>query len=245
MHQTPPFTLAGARRGALAVGPLAPAVALYGAVFGVLAASKGLSALDAVLFSAVVNAGGAQFASLAAWAEPPPVLALALTTLAMNARYLLMGATLHPWMGSLPLARSLPTLFVLGDGTWALSLREREAGRTDAAFLLGGGLVLWVVWVAATAVGYQAGALVEQPRRFGLDMVLAAFFTAIAAGMLRRRGELVPFLAGAAVAIAIGAAVAAMHPPGRAMSATAMSPWAVLGGALAGSLVGVARHARR
>ncbi|WP_144184839.1 AzlC family ABC transporter permease [Elioraea rosea] len=234
MADPPPFTLAGARRGAMAVGPLAPAVALYGTVFGVLAASKGLGAVDAMLFSAIVNAGGAQFASLAVWAEPPPLLALALTTLAMNARYLLMGATLHPWMGALPHSRSLPALFVMGDGNWALALREHEMGRIDAAFLLGSGLVLWIVWIAATGLGHAAGALVDDPRRFGLDLMLAAFFAAIAATFVRSRRDLLPFLAGAAAAIVID----------RVASGPTPGPWAVLGGAVLGSLVGLALDGR-
>lgn len=234
MLDAPPFTLAGARRGALAVGALAPAVALYGTVFGVLAASKGLGALDTILFSAIVNAGGAQFASLAVWDEPPPLLALALTTLAMNARYLLMGATLHPWMGSLPASRTLPALFLMGDGNWALALRERERGQDDAAFLLGSGLVLWIVWVAAAALGHAAGALVDDPRRLGLDVMLAAFFAALAASFVRARRDLVPFLSGAAAAIVID----------RLGSQAAPAPWAVLGGAILGSLAALAAGRR-
>ena len=230
--QTPPpaFTGAGARAGALAVGSLVPAVVLYGFAFGVMASAQGLSALEALLFSALVNAGGAQFASLQAWAEPVPVLAVALTALAMNARYLLLGATLRPWMGNLPARQSFPSLFVLGDGNWTLALREHEAGRSDAAFLAGSGLVMWAVWVAATAAGHGFGDVLGDPRRYGLDFMLAAFFAAMAVPFLRSRRDAAPLVVGGAVAVLVDRLVA--------------GPWSVLAGALAGSIVGAVRRVR-
>ena len=54
------------------------------------------------MFSGVVYAGGAQMASLGAWADPLPLFLLMLTTLAMNSRYLLLGAALRPGLGHLP-----------------------------------------------------------------------------------------------------------------------------------------------
>jgi predicted branched-subunit amino acid permease len=222
------FTWKGVTAGALAVGALGPSVALYGIAFGIMAAAKGLSAIEAALFSALINAGGAQFATLQAWAEPVPILAVVFTTLAMNARYLLLGATLRPWMGELPLSRSLPTLFVLGDGNWALALREHEAGRDDAAFLLGSGAALWLVWVVTTAIGYGLGNVLGDPRRLGIDFMLAAFFAAMAVIFLRSSKDVAPFLGAVAVAISVDF----LHP----------GPFSLLLGALAGSLIGALRH---
>ena len=38
------------------------------------------------------------------------------------------------------------------------------------------GSILWTVWIAATLGGFFAGALVPEPRRFGLDLVMPIFF---------------------------------------------------------------------
>ncbi|WP_234578498.1 AzlC family ABC transporter permease [Raoultella terrigena] len=46
----------------------------------------------------LVFAGYAQFAALGLWGEPVPLVTLAATVFAINARHLLMGATLYPWL---------------------------------------------------------------------------------------------------------------------------------------------------
>lgn len=223
----PPFTWHGVRSGARAAMILAPGVAMYGAAFGVMAQAAGLSVFEAAFMSGWMNAGGAQMATLQAWADPIPLLAVCLTTLAMNARYLLLGAALRPWFSGLPAHQSYTSLFVLGDGNWALALREFAAGRRDAAFVLGSGLVLWLVWVGMTAAGHLFGQVLGNPQRFGLDFMLAAFFITMAMVFVRQARDIAPLIVGLVVAVAVERLVA--------------GPWYILAGALAGSLVGALR----
>lgn len=131
IQPAPPFTLAGLRAGFIGGAVLAPGIVMFGVAFGILGGAVGLSTAGTALFSAIVNAGSAQLATLQAWSDPVPLLAVFLTTFAMNTRYLLLGAALRPWFEGLPPHKSYPTLFVLGDGNWALTLREFEAGRRD------------------------------------------------------------------------------------------------------------------
>lgn len=209
------------------MGTLAAPTCLYGLAFGIMAAAVGMSPLEAGLMSALLNAGGAQMASLQAWADPVPVLAVCLTTLAMNARYLLLGARLRPLWEGLPAPKAYGSLFVLGDGNWALYLREHAAGRTDAAFILGSGLSLWVLWVVFTVIGNVFGALIEEPRRYGLDFMIVAFFACIAAAFVRRVGDLAPLAVAVATAILVERLVE--------------GPWYIVTGAVAGSAVGALR----
>lgn len=225
----PPFTWAGFRAGAVAALVLAPGVVLYGLAFGVMAAARGLTGVEAVLFSAWLNAGGAQMATLAVWSDPIPWLAVGLTTVAMNSRYLLLGAALRPWFGPLPAGQAYGSLFVLGDGNWALALREHAAGRIDAAFLAGSGAMLWLTWVASTALGHAGGRVIGDPQRFGIDFMLPAFFATMALAFFRRAGGVGPLITGIGVAVIVDRLI-----PG---------PWYILAGALAGSLVGALRHA--
>src|SRR4029453_8168670 len=95
------FSLAGAQRGARRTLPIGVSVLVYGTVFGGLAAQAGLSPLEAVLMSALVFAGGAQFIALELWQAPLPIVALVLTTLVVNLRFLLMGASLSGWLDNL------------------------------------------------------------------------------------------------------------------------------------------------
>jgi predicted branched-subunit amino acid permease len=212
----------GLREGVLAVGVLVPGVLMFGMAFGVMAKATGLTVWESMLLSAWVNAGGAQMATLQAWADPVPLLAVVLTTLAMNSRYLLLGAALRPWFGGLPASQAYPSLFVLGDANCAMGLRRHADGRSDAAFILGSGFVLWVLWVAATAAGHAFGQALGDPRRLGIDFMLGAFFATMAAGWLERRGNLLPFGVGVASSVVIDRLLGA--------------PWSILIGASLGAL---------
>jgi predicted branched-subunit amino acid permease len=226
-----PFTLAGFRAGAIRSAILVPSVAMYGAAFGIMAAAAGLSTLESLLFSGLVNAGGAQMASLQAWTEPVSYLAVGLTTLAMNSRYLLLGASLRPWFRGVPAHQAYSSLFVMGDGNWALALREYENDRHDAAFILGSGLVLWFAWVGMTALGYFFGQLMGDPAKYGADFMLAAFFATMIVPFFRSIGQVLPLIAGIAVAIVVERMID--------------GPWYVIAGALAGSLIAAIRHVDR
>jgi predicted branched-subunit amino acid permease len=186
-----------------------------------MAQAAGLNTLEAVLFSGFVNAGGAQMAALQAWGDPVPVVAVFVTALAMNARYLLLGATLRPWFGALPHHQSYPSLLVMGDGNWVMALHERDEGRTDAAFLAGSGVVMWLSWIVSTAAGHGFGRVLGDPAKYGVDFMLAAFFAAIAVAFFRRGGSLLPFGVGATAAILVERLTA--------------GPWYILAGAAAGS----------
>ena len=229
MHQDPvPFTLGGAAAGARGVGAFAASTVLYGLAFGVLADQAGLGLPAAVAMSALVFSGSAQIVALQVWAEPIPLLALLLGVLGMNARYVLMGAALRPWFAGLSAGRAYGSLFFLGDGNWLLAMGQWAAGRRDAAYLLGGGLVMYVAWVAATALGHGLGQAIGAPEAWGLDFLLVAFCASMAVGLWRGRRDLWPLASAAAAAAAVHWAL-----PG---------PWYILAGGLAGSLVGAWRH---
>ncbi|HEY7687526.1 MAG TPA: AzlC family ABC transporter permease [Dongiaceae bacterium] len=227
--EAPPFTWTGFRAGVVRGMVLVPSIALYGIAFGIMASAAGLSTAESMLYSGVVFAGGAQMASLEAWTEPVTFIAVTLTTLAMNARYLLLGATLRPWYRGLPAHKAYLSMFALGDGNWALQMREYEAGRLDAAFLLGSAFFVWFLWVGTTAAGHVFGQLLGDPHRFGADFMLAAFFASMAVVFFRKTSQIWPLLAGVAVAVVVEKLVE--------------GPWYILAGALAGSLVGAFRRA--
>jgi 4-azaleucine resistance transporter AzlC len=174
-----PFTLAGIRHGFIRAQGLAPGVMLYGVVFGILATEARLSALEAVLTSAVVYSGSAQVAALQIWREGAELLPLLSAILMMNARYLLYGAALRPWLGNAPPVASYSTLFFLGDGNWALAMAERARGQDDAGFILGSGVAMFIPWVGGTLAGRLVGDLIGQPDAYGLDFMLVAFSAAL------------------------------------------------------------------
>jgi 4-azaleucine resistance transporter AzlC len=226
---TPTFTRAGLLAGIYRCIPVAIGVAAYGVVFGVLTRQAGLSVLEAVLMSALVFAGAAQTVAVGLWTVPLPVLPIVLTTAIVNSRNLLLGSALRPWLGRIAPRKIYPSLFLLADENWALSMDYYMKGGRDGAFLPGSGLALYVAWVGSTLVGRLAGAAIPNPATFGLDFAFTAVFLALLVGMWRGRASVLPWLVAALIAIA-----AAHWLPGK---------WYILLGGLAGCVTGALLHA--
>ena len=225
------FTLDGAARGFRATFVYAVLTLPFGIAIGIASAQAGMSALVAILASAIVIAGASQFAALELWATPLPIAAIVATTLVVNARHLLYGAALHGWMaGVAPWQRNLAA-WIMTDVNWAMSMAAKAKGERDAGFLLGSGLALWLTWVAGTAAGYFLGAAIGDPKAYGLDVVMPAMFATMLVGLWRGPSDIAPWLAAAAAAI-----IAHDHLP---------TGWHIIAGAFAGGLVAVLRFARR
>lgn len=223
------FTRAGFRHGFAGGQPLAPGTFLYGMVFGVLASEKGFAWLEALLMSVLVYSGSAQLAALQGWSASPLIAPLVITVLLINARYVLYGASVQPWLSGATRPQAFATLFFLGDGNWALSMREYHAGYRDAGFLFGSGVATALPWMLGTLAGHLVGRGVPQPASLGLDFMLVAFAAAIGVSVFRGKGDLWP--AAAAVAVAV---LLVMWLPG----------WTIVGAGLAAGLVGGARDGR-
>ncbi|MCL4182780.1 MAG: AzlC family ABC transporter permease [Burkholderiaceae bacterium] len=162
--------------------PIAVFVMVFGAAFGLAAMQAGLSPSWIVLMSTTVFAGAAQFAVLDLWGPQMPIMTLAATVFAINARHLLMGASLYPWLRHVPTARRYGVMLVASDVNWAMSMQALNRGQPGLGVLLGGGLALWSFWVAGTWMGTHVGSAIQDPKRFGLDMVMGCFFVALVVG---------------------------------------------------------------
>ncbi|SEP14170.1 Predicted branched-chain amino acid permease (azaleucine resistance) [Methylobacterium sp. ap11] len=201
-----PFTRAGILRGIRLSLPLWPSIAVFGAAFGAAAAQRGVTLAEAAGASALVYAGSAQMVTLEVWGQPwtlRALLAAMTVTGLINARMILMGATIQPWMRGTPLWRTAMTLFVLVDASWLIGVRHRAEGGRDLGVLFGAGIGLWPLWVASTVAGHLAGALVTQPRAYALDMILPVFFAAMLAPLWRGVRPALPWLASGLVALVV------------------------------------------
>ncbi len=223
------FTLAGGLRGARRTIPIAISVFAVGLVFGVLARQAHLNILEAFLMSGLVFAGASQFVALSLWiAMPLPVITIILTTLVVNLRHVLMGASLRPWFSQLPPFKAYASVFFMVDESWAMSMSDFTAGGRDLAFLLGSGMILFVVWVSSTIIGHALGSSIQDPTQWGLDFAFTAVFLALLTGMWKGKSDLLPWAVAAIVAVAT-----AHWLPGK---------WYILLGGLAGSITGAITH---
>lgn len=223
----PHWTLPGLAEGAWRSAALLPGTAIFALAFGTVAAQKGLSLTDTILMNALVFAGAAQLVALEVWSNPlslGTIASIALLTAIVNARFILMGAALRPWLGSLPAWQIYPPLLLTTDATWIVGMRYRAEGKGDASIYLGAGLAIWAVWVAAVVPGYLLGAFISDPKRFGIDLMLPIFLAAMLVPIWRGPRRAIGWAAAGGVAL-----VAAQLVSGW---------WFIVIGAVAGSIVG-------
>src|SRR5215212_2890849 len=120
------FSLSGCLWGARATLPLLPGIVVFAAAFGAAAVPKGLSLAQALSVSAFVFAGASQMVAIELWRDawtPSTLLAVILVTGVVNARMILMGAALQPWLAPEPKPRTALNLFFLTDASWLIGVR--------------------------------------------------------------------------------------------------------------------------
>jgi 4-azaleucine resistance transporter AzlC len=200
----------------------APAFAAIpiGLLFGAVAVSKGLSPAEVALMSALVFAGGAQFAAIEQWVTPAPVAALAFGTLLINARHILMGASLAPKAGAFRPWQRFLGFFAMADENWALSERRAREHRLTPAYYFAMTVFFYLNWQVWSTLGALIGPLLGDPARLGADCAFTALFIGLVAGFWNGRVT-------AATVLASGVTAALVK-------LWAGAPWHVPAGALAG-----------
>ena len=160
------------------------------------------------------------------WVPPaaPPIIDIVIAVAIINLRMLLMTATLRPLLAKTPRWRATALTFLVSDEVWALTMAQLSKGKGSVAFLFGTGVLAWLAWVASTLTGRLLGAVISDPKTYGLDFAFTATFLALLFGMWKGRGDIVPWAMGGLVAILVSRLV-----PGQ---------WYVIAGGVSGSLVG-------
>ncbi|OEY65320.1 AzlC family ABC transporter permease [Marinobacter sp. X15-166B] len=181
--------------------PISLFVVAFGAAFGLAAVQAGLTPFEAALMSAAVFAGASQFAAIDMWGPEVAVLPMMLVVFAINARHLLMGASLYPLFNRLPAKQRYGVLLVLTDANWAVAAQDYQNGRHNLEVILGGGLVLWLAWIIGTLLGAYFGGLIADPKHLGMDMVLGCFLFAMALGGKKTPRTLVAWVVGGSAAM--------------------------------------------
>ncbi|MGL5362400.1 MAG: AzlC family ABC transporter permease [Bosea sp. (in: a-proteobacteria)] len=184
----PVLTWRGCAEGMRRIAPLTPGVVVFAGAFGAAAVSKGMTLAEAVAMSAFVYAGVSQLVAMEIWRPEwtwGAILGLMAVTFTVNARMVLMGAAMQPWMSRHPGWVNALHLFFFTDANWLIGTRYHNEGGRDLGVVVGAGVLLWFVWVAATVPGYLLGALVTDPRRYGLDLVMPIYFAAMVVPLWR------------------------------------------------------------
>ena len=208
MTDRPEATARESFRAGLRAGlPYAVAGGVLSLSFGVLAIEAGFSALGAIVMSAIVFAGSAQFAAISIIAAGGGLGAAVGAAALMNARFLPMGIALAPSLPGSALRRAAQGQTIV-DASWAMA--NLGGGRFDRFFLFGATAVQYVTWLGGTAAGALGGGALGDPRDLGLDAIFPAFFLALLLPELRSVRSRGVALLGALIALAL----ITLTPPG-------------------------------
>jgi 4-azaleucine resistance transporter AzlC len=215
---------ASLRAGLVATLPLAPGVMAFGLVYGLTARQVGLSSAQAWLMSLTVFAGAAQFSALQVWAAASAGVVI-LVTLVVNLRYLLLSASIAPYLQGLPWYLKALAASMLSDESYALGMARYAAGQGSFACLIGANLGLYVEWAIASLGGALLGAALPDLSFYRLDLVFPLAFL----------GLLVPLI-GDRVTLAVALVAGVL-----ALSGAALLPgkWYILIAGLGASTAGV------
>lgn len=211
-------------RGLLATAPLLPGVVAFGLLYGVMARQVGFTAWQAWAMSLIVHAGSAQFAVLGMWGAAGATTII-LTTLVINLRHLLLGASVAPHLRDLsPPWKALLALW-MSDESYALAIAEYERGRGSHWYFLGANVGIYLAWPAGGLLGATLGTAIPNPGRYGLDLLFPLAFLGLLTAFLTDRISVVVALAGGGLAL-----LGALLLPGK---------WYVVVAGLLGSALGL------
>jgi 4-azaleucine resistance transporter AzlC len=191
--------------------PILVGVIPFGLIYGVLALTAGIPAVQAQAMSSIIFAGSAQFITAQLFGHGTPALVIVMTAAVVNLRHMLYSASLAPYVQKLRSAWKLVLGYLLTDEAYAVVITrfQKEDNPAPGAhaydhkhwYFLGAGLALWTTWQLSTAVGIFIGAQV--PASWSLDFTLALTFIALVVPNLKDRPSL-----GAALAAGVTAVLA-------------------------------------
>jgi len=171
--------------GARAMLPWLAGVLPFGLVIGVSVSQTHLPAGAGWLTAPVLFGGSAQIAAIQLLNAGGAAVAVIVTTMVINLRLALYSAAMAQYWRGTPLWWRLLGGYLLVDPSFAVGIAKYSSDpdrRRGHAHYLGGGVVLWIGWLSAVAIGARAGASV--PSGLHLEILVPLFLI----------GELLPKL---------------------------------------------------
>ncbi len=207
--------------GVLKALPVIISAGPFAVLFGAVAVANGQTVAEAALMSATVYAGASQLVGIELFGQAVPMWVVVLSILAFNFRHILYSAALTPFIDHFTLPQKLLSFFLLTDPQFAEAVARGESGKeVSFPWYFGFGAMIYVPWVAMSALGGALGSVIGNPADYGIDVLLPIYFLGLVLGF-RKRGNFLLIVAVSAVV-----SVAAQHVVG--------APWHISIGAVAG-----------
>lgn len=174
----------------------------FALAFGAVAVARGLPGTAVVGMSAAVYAGLAQLTVVNLYGSGTDQLVLLLAFVALiNLRFSLMGLSLLPHTRSQPAWVRAGLAFGLSDEPYAVVIHRFSTRGYDLAYQCCVFLIVYLAWVAGTALGVALAGVMRDPLAWGIDFAAVAAFIVLLAPRLRSSAAVVTATASAGLAL--------------------------------------------
>ncbi|MHB1256114.1 MAG: AzlC family ABC transporter permease [Dethiobacteraceae bacterium] len=196
----------------------------FGITCGIMGVASGLKPLETILMSVLVFAGAAQFIGITMLAAGISGWDIVFTTLLINLRHLLIGASLAPHLVRLPLPKQALLAFGMVDESYALTASRIPVAGYNEYYQLGSNTSFYLAWTLSTIAGVYLGGHIPDPLAWGLDFAMPATFIVLLVPRLLDRVSMVVCLVAAVTTV-----MADLYLPGK---------WYIIIACLAASIAG-------
>ena len=167
--------------------------------FGMIA--KDYLGFQAILMSALVFAGAAQFIALQMIANKNPSALIVLTTFLVNSRHLLMSSYLARFYRGISKKIRAIVSFGITDETFAVASKRFLENEADYKYNLQLNFFSYLAWVSGTALGIFFGTILPEDVSRVLPFGLTALFISILVSSVRQKSDLIAALTAGVFAV--------------------------------------------
>jgi 4-azaleucine resistance transporter AzlC len=189
-------------QGVRALIPLTPGVIPFGLVTGIMAIKLGLSPLTAMGMTLLFYSGSAQMVALQLLDTGVLPMAVVITALVINLRFVMYSASLAPYMHRMPRRKLWPLTYLLSDQSYALCTlhySSGEMGRFAHHYYAEAALAMWLCWQLSVLAGVCLGTGI--PESWSLSFAIPLSFLALLIPAIRNLATLGAALAGGMLAV--------------------------------------------
>ncbi|MFZ7104179.1 MAG: AzlC family ABC transporter permease [Peptococcaceae bacterium] len=217
--------LVSAKEALVDTMPIVVGVVPFGITCGIMGISSGLTSSETILMSLLVFAGAAQFISIAMLGAGITGGIIVFTTLLVNLRHLIMGASLAPYILKERTPLQALLAFGLTDESYAITISKIEKEGYSPDYQLGVHTFLYITWALSTIVGVILVKHITDPLKWEIDFIIPASFLVLLVPRLVDKTSLVVCSISALTAV-----IGSLYLPGK---------WYIILACLVGSMMGV------
>ncbi|MCT4633573.1 MAG: AzlC family ABC transporter permease [Firmicutes bacterium] len=148
-----------------------------GLAFGILSKSTGITWLETLMFCIFVFAGASQFMALNLIAMGTGIGQIIITTLLVNFRHFLMGASLVARMDKK--VKKWSPIISFGISDEVFSIASFKEGKLTTGYMIGLELAAYSSWAISSVIGYIVGGILPLVVKTSMGIALYALFVAL------------------------------------------------------------------